>query len=298
MKPTYEELRKRGIAEMDRGDYGAALDAFRGALSQAEESEEMASIHAARCNVSLVLLELQEYRSAEKGLREILLQSRDDRVAAVAALILAQSLAKQYETERALEYLKISLDRARRAGARKVEAESLNLRANIAVLSGDYPGAGLQYEEALKIYRELGEEGSFVYQLILENRGYALLLEGDNSRAISLMAESLRNAERNGQHRVIAVASQDLGYAMLLSNRIKRAETYASRALSEAMKHRYSDVVKNSLFLLMEISLRQEDEAKFDHFFDRLQVMFPEIKLSRSFFKMFDISDIITLKEI
>lgn len=298
MTLTYDELRRKGIAEMDHGDYAAARRAFESALEVADESGDLSTSHAARCNVSLVLLELQDYRSAEKGLREILLQSRDDRVAAVAALILAQSLAKQHEIERSLEYLRISLDRARRAGARKVEAESLNLRANISVISGDYPGAGSLYEEALSIYRELGEEESFVYQLILENRGYALLLEGESSRAISLMTESLRNAERQGQHRVIAVACQDLGYGMLLSGKTRRAEAYASRALSEAMKQNYPDVVKNSLFILMETSLRMEDESKFDHYFDRLQIMFPEIRLSRSFFKMFDISDIITLKEI
>jgi hypothetical protein len=48
----------------------------------------------------------------------------------------------------------------------------------------------------------------------------------------------------------------------------------------------------------MEAAIRHDDLTRFDHYFDRLQEFFPDVKLSRSFFRMFDITDILNLREM
>jgi hypothetical protein len=47
----------------------------------------------------------------------------------------------------------------------------------------------------------------------------------------------------------------------------------------------------------MELSLRSGREEDFERWFSRLQDLLPEVKLSKDFFRIFDISDVINMKE-
>ena len=47
----------------------------------------------------------------------------------------------------------------------------------------------------------------------------------------------------------------------------------------------------------MELSLREDRTTDFDDYFEHLQDMLPDVRLSRDFFRIFDISDVINLKE-
>jgi len=49
--------------------------------------------------------------------------------------------------------------------------------------------------------------------------------------------------------------------------------------------------------VLMEVSLRANRGEDFERYFTRLQEQLPDVKLSRDFFRIFDISDVISLKE-
>jgi hypothetical protein len=89
-----------------------------------------------------------------------------------------------------------------------------------------------------------------------------------------------------------------MSYGFILKNHLQRAEKMALRALGVATQHAFTDIVKNCYFLLMEAAIRRGEQAKFDLYFDRLQELFPEVRLSRSFFRMFDITDILNLKEV
>ena len=89
-----------------------------------------------------------------------------------------------------------------------------------------------------------------------------------------------------------------MSYGFILKNHLQRAEKMALRALGVATQHEFTDIVKNCYFLLMEAAIRRGEQAKFDLYFDRLQELFPEVRLSRSFFRMFDITDILNLKEV
>ena len=61
--------------------------------------------------------------------------------------------------------------------------------------------------------------------------------------------------------------------------------------------HGYATIQKNATFILMELALRSGREEDFDRWFARLQELLPDVKLSKDFFRIFDISDVINMKE-
>ena len=74
--------------------------------------------------------------------------------------------------------------------------------------------------------------------------------------------------------------------------------SYANRGLVLATEMGYEYITKNCYYMLMEISIRGNDDESFNVYFEKLQERYPDTELSKSFFRAFDITDIISLKEI
>ena len=90
---------------------------------------------------------------------------------------------------------------------------------------------------------------------------------------------------------------KDLAFGFLLSDRNRTAERHAVAAVRLADALGQSDNLRNCYYILMELALRRDDAEDFDRCFDRLQSLLPDVPLSRDFFRVFDFSDIINLKE-
>ena len=104
-------------------------------------------------------------------------------------------------------------------------------------------------------------------------------------------------AEASGNTWSRAEAHVDLGFGFLLAERNGSAERHALRAMALAVAHGYPSIRKSSTYVLMETALRTGRSDDFDRWFRQLQELLPDVKLSQDFFRIFDISDVINLKE-
>ena len=293
----YEKLREGGIAALEAGRYDEAVEGFRAALEAAEEEGERERVFAARCNLGTAYFARHDYDDAIAGLREIILASRDDRTVGTAALLASMALYKKHRLEKAREYLRVAEERGIRCGWHHLRANTANQLGNVHLMMGAHEEAAEAYTTAIGIYSEL-PVAAYQRAAALDNRGYVYVLLGRYREGFRDLRQALALAEEANNPRTIASACQDMAYGFIIRNHLQRGEKMALRALGVATKHSFSDIVKNCYFLLMESAIRRDEQAKFDLYFDRLQELFPEVRLSRSFFRMFDITDILNLKEV
>lgn len=292
----YESIREAGVLALEEGRHQEALDHFREALCVAEGGADRERIHAARCNVSLALWQMGEQEQAKQGLREIILASGKDQTVAAAALWLSAILSKEQNYEKSLQYLGIARERAEDAGDWKLQTSALIEIGNLHLACGESELSLEEYRAAIEMLQDQ-EDAFFERAHCRKNEGYVLALLGRFKESFEALRQAREISEREGYPWILACTLQDQAYAFLLRNHLRRAEKAALRAATVSRDHAYLEVMKNAYFILMEVAIRQDESAKFDRYFDKLQELMPEVRLSRSFFRMFDITDILNLRE-
>ena len=201
--------------------------------------------------------------------------------------------------ERAETYLRTSLEQARQCEDRWHEGWTQLMQGHLAVLASRHEDAVEAYSEALVLHEPLQDPSSGRTSLaaILDNLGYAELLCGEVVKGQRRLHRGLRIARATGNLRVEAEIEKDLAFGFLLGDKPASAERHGVKALGLATDQGYEAVLRNACYLLMEASLRQDRDRDFDEYFERLQSLMPEMRLSKDFFRIFDISDVINLKE-
>jgi tetratricopeptide (TPR) repeat protein len=297
LKRRHDEAVLQGVAAQARGRFGLALDFFEESLRAAEELGERRKIHAARLNVSSCFLSLGDWPSARAGLAAIILESDDARFISGAAVQLAEALMKEGLLEKSAHYLRLGLEQSRLAGDGGRVVSALTMQGHVAVMEGRHQEAVSLYGEAVERRRELGSAHALDEGVLLDKLGYAQVLAGQVATGLWTLKRSLRMAEAHDNTWGRAEAHVDLAFGFLLGERNARAEKHALLALALAMSHGYAPIRKSGTYVLMEVALRTGKHGEFDKWFGRLQELMPDVKLSRDFFKIFDISDVINLKE-
>lgn len=285
------------VEAQSHGRFGLALDLFEESLQLAEDLGERPKIHAARLNVSSCWLSLGEWANAKSGLAAIILESTDPRKTSAAALRMAEALMKEGRLEKSAHYLRIGMNDARKTGDRNREVTALTMQGHLAVMNGKHAEGEELYASALEVRRSLGADGVHDEAVLLDFLGYAQLLGGSTARGLWTLRKSLNAAARGGNTWCVAEAHGDLAFGFLLSERNRPAERHALRALALAVEHGYPQVRRAGTFVLMEVALRSGRDSDFERFFRELQALMPDVKLSQDFFRIFDISDVINLKE-
>jgi tetratricopeptide (TPR) repeat protein len=284
-----------GAEAMARGRFGLALDLFEESLEHAEELDERRKVHAARLNVSSCYLSLGDWSRAKAGLPAIILETELPRHAATAAIRLAEALIKEGSHEKAAHYLRTGLQHARAAQDRSREMTALALQGLLDVMEGRHSQAVERYAAALAIAEETGAPHR---TSLLDQLGYARIVAGEVLHGVRTLHQGLRAARQDENVWMEAEVHVDLAFGFLLAEKNGAAERHALKAL--ALVARASDhpaVHKNAAFILMELALRGARPADFERWFQRLQELLPDVKLSRDFFRIFDISDVVNLKE-
>ena len=287
------------VEAQGHGRYELALDLYEEALGHAEAIENRRKIHGARINISSCLLSLGEHDNARRGLPAIILESDEPRHICAASGQLAEAFLREGRLERSETYLRTSLAHARQCEDRWHEGWVLFMQGHVAVLGGEHATAVERYGEALDIQTPLQDAGSGRASLamLLDNLGYAELLAGSLVTGLKHLRASVGLARQQGNVWQEAEAEKDLAFGFLLGDKLAAAERHGVKALGLATDQGYEQVLRNACYLLMEISLRQDRDRDFETYFERLQALMPEMTLSRDFFRMFDISDVINLKE-
>ena len=283
------------VEAQSRGNFGLALDLFEESLAAAEALGDRRKLHAARINVSSCYLSLGDWERARSGLAAIILESDNERFISASAVQLAEALMKEGRLEKSAHYLRLGLERARAAGDQSRVISALTMQGHLAIMEGRHDEAVNLYGEAVASRAPLAE-GPDTAQLV-DKLGYAQVLSGRLAQGLWTLRRSLRMAESAGNTWARAEAHVDLGFGFLLAERNASAERHALRAMALAVAHGYPSIRKSSTYVLMETALRTGRDDDFDRWFQQLQDLLPDVKLSRDFFRIFDISDVINLKE-
>jgi tetratricopeptide (TPR) repeat protein len=293
---NYSELTAEGNILVRRGDFRRAIDNFEKAKVIAEEMQDHPLLIKSLLNVSTARLAAGEIREAEKGLRELLLKTRDPQTIFVASSNLASALRRQGRLDRALLYAKRALRACDQIDNYAWKATCHNLIGNIYMNMTYLDDAVAEYRFALSLGEKGGLGTSYPVDYIKENLGYCLLLKKRYRQGIAIILEALQVALNNGNTRCISECYQDLSFAYMQIKEYARAREHGEKALQLATEQEYKDILKNCYYLLGEINLLMGDEAKSDVYFDRLQEFYPNIPVLKDFLRTFDVSSIINLK--
>jgi tetratricopeptide (TPR) repeat protein len=292
----YGELNDAGTLFVRQGEFLKAAESFERAGEVARRLGDERLICRALCNLSTARLSMGLIQEAEKGLREILLQTSDPNSIFVASSNLASALRRQGKLQKALFYAKRAMRACDEIGNVMWKATCRNLIGNIYMNMSYLDDALVEYRLALSIGREAGLGSAYPFDYIKENLGYCLLLKKKHRQGIAIILEALEAARTNGNTRCVVECHQDLSFAYMQIKDLKRAEHYGLKALETATEKEYRDIIKNCYYLLGEIYLLMGDDARSDQYFDRLQALYPHLAVLKDFLRTFDVSSIINLK--
>ncbi|HYV84501.1 MAG TPA: tetratricopeptide repeat protein [Patescibacteria group bacterium] len=293
---SFLDLTEAGEQFVRRGDFRRAIDNFERAIALAEEMADQALLVKALCNLSTARLAAGDIKEAERGLRQILLRTREPQIVFRTSFNIASALRRQGRLDRALMYAKRALNACEAIDNPAWKASCHNLIGNIYMNKSYLDDAVAEFRVALALGKRGERKASWPIDTITENLGYCLLLKKKYRRGITIIHQALAIAEKNDNVRCVSESHQDLSFAYMQTKELVLAGDHGEQALTLAIQQDYKDIQKNCYYLLGEIHLLKGDEAKSDHYFDRLQEFFPHLPVIKDFLRNFDVSSIINLK--
>lgn len=293
---SYSDLTAEGQLHVRHGDFRRAIDNFEKAVRLAHDLDDSALLVKALCNLSTARLAAGDIKEAEKGLREILMRTRDPQTIFVTSSNLASALRRQGRHDRALMYARKALRACEGLDNPSWMATIHNLIANIYMNMSYLDDAVSEYRHALSLGEKAGLGMQWPVDYIKENLGYCLLLKKRYRQGIAIILEALQIALSNGNSRCVGECYQDLAFAYMQIKEYPQARDHGEKALEMALKHDYKDIQKNCYYLLGETHLLMGEDARSDEYFDRLQEYYPHLPVLKEFLRTFDVSNILNLK--
>ncbi|HKY31932.1 MAG TPA: tetratricopeptide repeat protein [Candidatus Polarisedimenticolia bacterium] len=286
----------RGYSLLKEGNIHEALAGFREAFDLARAQGHAERTNKATASISACLIDLGDYEAASRGLREIILRSTDDETICAASYNLSISLRRQGKYQKAFSYAQRAFERSRALGDANWMARCHNLIGNIHLVQCHLDKALVQYRKALALRLKEKVLNKFSVAILKDNIGYCMLLKGDYDQGIASVREALDLVTELGSKKCICECSHDLSFGYMQLRRLDEAERYGLRALEIAEAEGYKEIVKNCFYLLGEINYLKGDEQMRDHYFYRLQELYPHLPFLRDFLCTFDVSKIIALR--
>lgn len=294
-RARYEEMKEEGSILLAAGRLDAALESFDHAHALAVEVGEPDLADLAFCNRSAVAVRLGRHGEAVARLQEILLQTANPHVAALAAYNLSWAYDQRKDFKKVLFYGRIALGHADDGGQDELRASALNQLGNAF--------AGLnQFDAALDHYRQglelIGEERSSRRALLLNNIGYACTVLGRLHEAFGPIFESLRILRRCSPDSLYEIEPHlTLAFAYLHIARPDSAKRHAFRAFEAAERTGDLDRLKYALLLLGESHKLAGEETEARDYFDLLQESFyPDMPNVPGMLLTLDVCKLINLK--
>jgi len=136
-------------------------------------------------------------------------------------------------------------------------ARALTLVANLAYLQSDYPAMRPLAEEALSIWRELGEAGRAGAAYTLDLLGELATEEGDYERAPVLFQEALEIYQDLNNIRGIAQIHMQFGWAAMRTGDYRQAQSHLEEFLRLAQQLEDKTHLAFALSGLGEVAVRQ-----------------------------------------
>ena len=164
------------------------------------------------------------------------------------------------ETERAANWAAQTGEAMERGGSRPDKASAIKLQGDIAEQRKDLAEAERLYQEALAIYRELGNEENEA--IALNNLGAVARSQGQYDRAESYYKQALAIEEKLGNKERQAVYCGNLGNLALNRDRPAEARPWYERELALSQEVGRQDLVADAKEGLAEVLEREGHYAK------------------------------------
>lgn len=295
----FDSLIESGKAEFAKGLLEPALDSFEGAEAVARELGRLDLEDRAFCSRCCVLVELEEVGPQIPKLQQVLLRSTDPKTAWMAAYYTAVAFYLDDERDRAFGFARRALDLASRFDEPETLAASANQLGNLALLNCEFSEAEDAYRKAFEAYAGLDGYRRLARAQVEDNLGYTLMCT-ERVRAGIEHCEHSRDemAELEASH-FIQQPLQDLCYGYLLDGRLEEAMTSGEEGLEYALAVDDRSVVKNLLFLLADVSVRQGNRFRARRFLSELSSYYPGVAPSEEMIDVLlavDLTQVVNLR--
>ncbi len=292
----YARLMSQGYSLLKQGKLEQALSRFEAARQEASQRGDAERENKAVASLSACHIELGDYEVASRGLREIILRSTDDETICAASYNLSISLRRQGQHQKAFTYAQKAYEKSRTLEDLNWMARCHNLIGNIYLVQCHLDKALRQYQKALALRLREKTINTFSVAILKDNIGYCLLLQGQYDRGIRFVQEALDLVTKLDSRKCICECAHDLSFGYMQLRQLEEAEQHGLRALEIAEAEGYKEIIKNCYYLLGEINFLKGDAKMRDHYFYRLQELYPHLPFLRDFLCTFDVSKIIALR--
>ncbi|MGH9869269.1 MAG: tetratricopeptide repeat protein [Candidatus Polarisedimenticolia bacterium] len=286
----------QGYSLLKQGKLEQALSRFEAARQEASQRGDAERENKAVASLSACHIELGDYEVASRGLREIILRSTDDETICAASYNLSISLRRQGQHQKAFTYAQKAYEKSRTLEDLNWMARCHNLIGNIYLVQCHLDKALRQYQKALALRLREKTINTFSVAILKDNIGYCLLLQGQYDRGIRFVQEALDLVTKLDSRKCICECAHDLSFGYMQLRQLEEAEQHGLRALEIAEAEGYKEIIKNCYYLLGEINFLKGDAKMRDHYFYRLQELYPHLPFLRDFLCTFDVSKIIALR--
>ncbi len=290
---TFEDLRARARAEVDRGDWNGALETCAEAIAWAEQRGDHDDIDLAHCNRSGILIDQGRGQEGVSKLRQILLSSSNPKSCFYAAYHISRLHELRKETQRGLFYAQLCLEHAERTDIPGAIGHAHNRRGNLLIKDSYFEEACSSYREALQALPLANVRDRAV---LLSNIGYCQLLMGYPTEGFRQLFRGLRLMRTLSGELWELLPRLGLAAAYLDVDRPERARRHADRGLALAEAAGIEDQIKNGLYLLGESEKLCGNETAASEHFQRLQdAYYPGEVFVADFLMTTDVSKLINL---
>jgi transcriptional regulator with XRE-family HTH domain len=289
---NYQELLQEGEGEYKLGNFGHAYATFEKALEVAEAKKQSRKreeyIVEAKMRMATALKALGRLSLSEAELRSILRNVKEMPIKTRLRVLLQLSyvnreLGEFYLAEvLAQECLRIASEEK----DEDIEAAIFNTLGNIAFDEERHQEAIHHYERSLLLLRGDSSGKDEMVLKVMVNLGGSYIANGDFSKGMKMINESLAKAKENGYSRTAALSLTRMGEAYILKKQFHRARRCLreSDMLSDREEGKYSDILFLNTYRQWEIAQVEKNRVQEKIYFRRLKQLrsqverrFPEI---------------------
>jgi len=272
-----------------------SLRLFSAAEDEAKRLGDRELSDRAFCNRCVVLLELERLDGAVGELKTVLMRSRDPFTSWMAAYYTAQVYEAEGNVARALAYARRASDLAQTSGERRALKGSANLHGVLALRDSHFQEAAENFRVALEL---AGQDGDDPVNLAVarDNLGYCLMCTGQPAEGVSLCRDAAASLEALGTRQLLPEVYQDLCYGALQQGEFAQARELGERALALSHEFEHPTVERNTLMLLADAAMDENDEPAADAYLQSLAAYYPDFRGMKSFLRAFNVRDVINLK--
>jgi len=287
---------EKGFTLVRKSRLPEALATFEKLRALAIGFEDSKLLDKADTNRSMVLLEMGECAEAARGLKEIILRSRDAKTICGASYNLSISLRRQGEYKKACFYARLASEKSRAINDPAWIARCHNLMGNLHLVQSRLAPAMKEYRKALALRLKEKRPNKFAIGILKDNIGYVLLLLGRYQDGIREILEAQKFSTAAGNTRSVCECNHDLAFGYMQIRNLDAAEMHGERALEMAEDLGSKEIVKNCYYILGEVNHLKDNVERRDHYFYLLQNLHPNLPFLRDFLCAFDVSNIIALR--